>query len=755
MEKGRKDVYLIQTMLVSLISACIIFGYFIFKSGGFFTVVDDFNSQQLPFATAVWNMFHSGDAGEWSWNIDLGSSFITTFSFYDLGSPFIWLSLLAPRGVFPYLAGFLYIIKYVTAATTAYLYLRLFVDKRQWAVIGALVYAFSGYQTTNLEFFYFHDVVAVFPLLLWGLEVSMKDRKYRPAFILTIFINCLLNYFFFVGEVVFLVIYYLVRYRKLPVRQFVSGIFTCALCGVLGVGMAAILFFPNILYVLGNSRGQSKLYLENLVYDSAGFLHIVKGLLFPGESMREFSAVIRQKWASTSAYLPFFGVSLVFAYVKGKKKTWLSNLLWILGIISLFPLSESIFLLFSESSQRWWYMFVLVLALATAKVLENTEDYPVIKASMLYATILSIFYFTIRFVKWNANGDSIVYDTERFTLFYLIALAGPLIFCVLKRLNWNSYKNLLAFTMCGCILTTALTLHFYRSAGSDSVEGYKENFEAGLQLKTIDEQYRYNSVDNELMINGEAAGIGVFCTTVENSSRKFDSLFGHYSDNSTQNKYDVPGLSELLAGKYEIARDSGDKKILDTVIGGNATFYITERNACPIGFAVDFALTEEEFTAMSQEQKALTLMQAAIVGEDDFAELDDVVIRAGEGILDYEASIDELVAKTVANKVSEFHRDSHGFTCTVNYERGRLLYFTVPWNDGWKATVDGSETKVINSGGMMALKVPAGEHQIVFAYHTPGFYMGALVSVASFCIFVGFMIVNKKRRRVDYESPSE
>lgn len=46
-----------------------------------------------------------------------------------------------------------------------------------------------------LEFFHFHDVVAVFPLLLWGLEVSMKDRKYRPAFILTIFINCLLNYF--------------------------------------------------------------------------------------------------------------------------------------------------------------------------------------------------------------------------------------------------------------------------------------------------------------------------------------------------------------------------------------------------------------------------------------------------------------------------------------------------------------------------------------------------------------------------------
>lgn len=214
-----------QALQFAVVTGCLK----IAKESIFFTVVDDFNAQQLPFATAVWNMLHSGDVGEWSWNIDLGSSFITTFSFYDLGSPFIWLSLLAPRGVFPYLAGFLYIIKYVTAATTAYLYLRLFVDKHQWAVIGALVYAFSGYQTTNLEFFHFHDVVAIFPLLLWGLEMSMKDRKYRPAFVLTIFINCLLNYFFFVGEVVFLVIYYLIRYRKLPVRQFVSGIFTCAL----------------------------------------------------------------------------------------------------------------------------------------------------------------------------------------------------------------------------------------------------------------------------------------------------------------------------------------------------------------------------------------------------------------------------------------------------------------------------------------------------------------------------------------------
>ena len=742
MKSTKKDIYFVQTILFSLVCAGLVFGYSIYRSKGFFTVVGDFNTQQLTFATDVWNMLHSGDPGEWIWNIDLGSSFITAFSFYNLGSPFLWLSLLAPRGTFPYLAGFLYILKYVTAAATAYLYLRLFLDNRKWGVIGALLYAFSGYQTTNLMFFHFHDVVAVFPLLLWGLEMSMRDKKYRPAFILSVFINCLMNYYFFVGEVVFLVIYYLVRYRKLPKQQFISGVLSSALCGILGIGMAAVLFIPNMLYMLGNTRGQQKLNLsDNLYYSLENFLHIIKGVLFPGECMNGFSAVIQNNWSSTSAYIPFFGISLVIAYITEKKKSWLSVLLWLLVGISLFPLTGSIFLLFSEVNERWWYMLVLVLALSTVKVLENTENYLVIKSSILYGAIVSIFYFAIRFI----NGGSFVYDVKKFTLYYLIALAGPLLFCVLKKVNRNSYTVLAALTVCACILTTELPLHYYRTTCTD-LKSYRQRFDAGLQLKTIDEQYRYNSVDNVLMTTGDASGIGVFSSTVENSSKKFDSLFDHHSGNKGQIKYDVPGLPELLGGKYEISKELGEYKIIDKVKARKATFYISEKNACPIGFAVDYVLTEEELRSLPKEQRAFALMQAAIVGEDDFPELQDAAVHAEVDSLDYDtADLDILIANTVANKVSDFHRDSHGFTCTSDYDRSRLLYFTVPWSSGWKATVDGAETEIIDSGGMMAMKVPEGEHQIVFTYHTPGFRAGILVSVISFCVFFGFALITKKK----------
>ena len=109
---------------------------------------------------------------------------------------------------------------------TAYLYLNCFIPadstcesvivpqnplkvKPDVAVIGALLYAFSGFQTINLEFNHFHDVVAVFPLLLWGIE-NIDEKKKRPAFIIAVAINCLINYFFFIQSVVFMLIYFIV-----------------------------------------------------------------------------------------------------------------------------------------------------------------------------------------------------------------------------------------------------------------------------------------------------------------------------------------------------------------------------------------------------------------------------------------------------------------------------------------------------------------------------------------------------------------
>ena len=221
--KLKKNNGLLKCTIIGFITACLTFCIFVIRYGGVLIIRDDFNAQQLTFAQAVWNAVHYGNGGEWTWNLDLGSSVLNGFAFYNLGSPFFWIFLALPKGTFPYLVAPLYILKYTVATLTAYIYLRLFTKKEEgkkdnFAIIGALLYAFSGFQAVNLMFFHFHDVVAFFPLLLWGVE-TIDDKKKRPLFILAIFINCTVNYFFFIQEVIFMVIYFLFRYWKEPVKE--------------------------------------------------------------------------------------------------------------------------------------------------------------------------------------------------------------------------------------------------------------------------------------------------------------------------------------------------------------------------------------------------------------------------------------------------------------------------------------------------------------------------------------------------------
>lgn len=97
------------------------FGGYIYLDGGVFVLRDDFNSQQIPFSTAL-NGALKHWSGEWCWNVDLGTQLIGGYSFYNLGSPFFWISLLFHKNSFPYIVGILYILKYITAGSTSYLY---------------------------------------------------------------------------------------------------------------------------------------------------------------------------------------------------------------------------------------------------------------------------------------------------------------------------------------------------------------------------------------------------------------------------------------------------------------------------------------------------------------------------------------------------------------------------------------------------------------------------------------------------------
>ena len=729
---------ILRCAIIGFFTASAIFSFFIIQNKGVLTICDDFDVQQLTFPQAIWNYFHAGGKIEgWCWNLDLGSSLLNGFSFYNLGSPFFWIFLAFPKGSFPYLVGPLYVLKYTVACITSYVYLSLFCDKDNnrkldYALIGALLYAFSGFQTVNLEFFHFHDVVAFFPLLLWGIEV-IEDKKKRPLFIFFIFLNCFTNYFFFTQEVVFMGIYFIARFWGISLKDTFRKLIACLFCGIFGVGMASLLFVPNILYIMGNSRSEIALYLENFVFDSKNLLYILKGILLPGDAMRGNSAVMVGKWSSTSCYLPLFGMSCVFSFIK-KDKGWIKRLLFILLIISFFPFMQSGFLLFTAIYQRWWYMMVLIMVLATVKVLENPDKYNLSWGIGLYIIILSLFYLSIVFISWNVNKDRMIFFKDRFAYYYVLAVSGPIIIDILLRIKKYKFTVILVLTIVCSILTTGITLKYYRY--DSDTNKYMDLYETALKLENINDQYRYNSIDNVYTLTSSAAGIGVFSSTIENSSHDFNRLFDVDSENNSQARAGVPGLAELLGGKYGITYDENANNIIQRVSNGNISLYVTEAEACPIGFAVDGYLFYNELIKLPQEMRAKTLMNAAVIFPKDEKRVCSSLKHVDANTIEQEESTEKKIENAQRNAVSNFIRDSYGFRCETNYESDRFVYFTVPYDSGWQITIDGKKTDFIDSGGMILISVPKGPHKINALYRTPGLRFGLYLTVI---FWIGFM----------------
>jgi len=81
-------------------------------------------------------------------------------------------------------------------------------------------------------------------------------------------------------------------------------------------------------------------------------------------------------------------------------------------------------------------------------------------------------------------------------------------------------------------------------------------------------------------------------------------------------------------------------------------------------------------------------------------------------------------------------RDTRVDGTVTNTVDGTLMV-SIPYEDGWYATVDGRETEILRADyGFMALKLPAGKHEITFEYHAPGLNTGILLSLIGWAVFL-------------------
>ena len=186
-------------------------------------------------------------------------------------------------------------------------------------------------------------------------------------------------------------------------------------------------------------------------------------------------------------------------------------------------------------------------------------------------------------------------------------------------------------------------------------------------------------------------------------------------------------------------------------------------NYVPMGFTYDGYITHSEYTALSSDENREEMFLKALIVEDEdvgrvaglLPHLDPQSVGYGYEIYQQDCAARRATAATA------FDPSSGGFTATIRMDKPNYAFFTVPYEGGWSATVNGKPVEILKSGiGFMAVPCEAGVNQIELTYRTPGLGAGALLSgVAAVALaayyFAPRVIEGWKKRRETASAPTE
>lgn len=742
-------------------------------TGGYYLYYGDYNSQQIPFYIHSQDFVRNEGLG-WDWGTDLGANFVGSYSFYLLGSPFFWLTLPLPNSLVVFVMPLLLAAKHGLATLTAYAFIRRFVRNRTAALIGGLLYAFSGFQLFNIFFNHFHDVTALFPLMLIALEEKVNNER-RGFFAVTVAVMGILNYFFFTGQAVFVIIYILARLGSPDFKITWKKFFGVCFEAIAGVMIAMVMLLPSALAILGNYRINERLYGLDLVSysDRTRILRIIQSFfMIPDVPARPnlFSSD-NAKWASIGGYLPMFSMAGVIAFAKARKKHWSVKIVVVCMICAFIPILNSMFYTFNSSYYaRWFYMPILIMAMMTALALDDVRvDF---KSAVKICGIVMIGLAVIAVlpkkvdekVEWFEFANYPAY----FALVLMVSIVGLLLLYRVDRFRTTGreyLKTALISTLACTFASTACVVYFGVSLGVRP-ETYIDNGIKGEENLNLDSYetdgfYRLDTsenYDNYPMMWGYST-MRAFQSTVPASIMEFYSEIGLTRDVASRAPIENYTLRGLFSVKYYLDRvyeNEEEEYTYMTELPGFSYkdtqngFYVYENDYwIPMGFTYDYYTTIEETKLHTDSTIERSMLRSVVISEQDAEKYNDILtelpysMMSGLGEADY---ISDCMDKR-EECCSEFSYDSEGFDAQITLEKPKLVFFSVPYDKGWTANVNGKPAEIVKANyGFMAVKAEAGENTITFEYETPGLKTGFICTVAGVLILSGYLLLFRKKK---------
>ena len=778
-----------QAVGLCALTAAVFFLPFYILDGGFFHYAGDFNSQQISFyrymngfvkgAGYPDSTFAGAPHNTFSWATDLGSGVMNAYSFYLYGSPFFWLSVLLPQSWLPYMMVPLLVLKFGVAGGGAYLYLRRYVKNENYAVLGSCLYALSGFAVYNVFFNHFVDVVALFPYLLWALDEAIYEDRHG-LFAFWVAVNLLNNYFFFVGQVIFLCIYFVCKLTakdfRLTARKFGHLLWE----SVLGVAMGCLLLFPAVLSLLQNPR---TIDLSSgwgfLTYAKVQqYLAILLSWILPPDSPYLTSVwsegVI--KWTSMTAYLPLCSLAGAMAYWRSRKADSKKRIVAVCAVCALVPVLNSAFYALNSSYYaRWYYMPTLILAAMTVNALEDPDidlDAPARGIGWIMLATLVFAVVPVRDDTTETWSFGVLKNPEQFFVVLGFGLLGLMLYRVLcskwrqdSRFAQRMTAAVLVFACAFTMVHIGIGKFGQWHTDSDLVE---QDTNALLLKNDLPEgDYRIDTykIHDNIGMWLDKSCLQYFGSTAAPSILSFYPGLGVKRDVRSEPEITNYALRGLLSVEYLITTPEKRESFEDEADAGwtyladvdGYTLYHND-NYVPMGFTYDYYVTDATYQTSIKTLRSNLLMRALVLTDEDVAQYGKYLTELPDEMLEelHYDSYTQDCADRRAHSCSVFQMNNAGFHAEITLEKQNLVFFSVPYDDGFTAYVNGEKADILRvDEGLMAVLCPAGASSIDFVYQAAGLSASRVVTAVAIPVWVVYVAYFVRRKRRSTGTPAE
>ena len=168
----------------------------------------------------------------------------------------------------------------------------------------------------------------------------------------------------------------------------------------------------------------------------------------------------------------------------------------------------------------------------------------------------------------------------------------------------------------------------------------------------------------------------------------------------------------------------------------------TSSAAVPMGF-LQTVVTGTHHQRMDSETVGAVLLAAAALDDAwlsaiDLPRLDVSNIPAWE----------ESAARLRAQACDRFETRADGFSAHIDAREAGLVVFTIPYDKGFTAYVDGQKSDIIPCDvSFMSVWAEPGEHEIEFVYHTRGLRLGLAMSALAAAVLAAYVLLARRKAR--------